>query len=240
MDRTRWIKFYRSLGWTVLPTTPGEKRVLYKWKKYQTCKPSDVEWNNWLRERKDWNLALVCGSASGVVGFDLDGPKSTENFFSIMGDFPPTCSYRTSRGTRWLFSCEGFVKSKIWGSVEDRVELLGDGRLAILPPSIHPNGGLYKWCAKSSVSDVGLGKLNLATSPTKPQDRVCGVEDWAVIPEGWRNLKLFQYAVSLRKRGCPKLDVRDFILSMNERRCETPLNDVEVYSILASADKYAN
>ncbi len=96
------------------------------------------------REIRDWfsrdpncGVAVITGKASGnLVAVDVDYPE----YFSL--PVPPSPQVVTPRGFRSFYKVSGTervrVKKYDWGD-------LLYGQLAILPPSIHPNGERYTW-----------------------------------------------------------------------------------------------
>lgn len=74
--------------------------------------------------------------------------------------------------------------------------------------------------------DVSSNKYNLSSSST--------------IPEGMRNNILFIKSCKLSERGLSDDEVLSIIKNENEERCETPLSDKEVHTIVKSAIKHVN
>jgi len=71
LTKREWYKKYMKLGWVFFGTETREKKVATKWAKYQTERPTNQEITNWLNSTID-NTAIVCGSISGIIVYDVD------------------------------------------------------------------------------------------------------------------------------------------------------------------------
>src|SRR5690606_35139435 len=92
------------------------------------------------------NIGGLMGTESGLVAVDVDGPEGEQTLQQLpRGDLPPTWEYRTSPGRRRLLyalpSGVTLPSRKLW----PQLDLLSDGRLPVLPLSLHPSGHRYQW-----------------------------------------------------------------------------------------------
>jgi P4 family phage/plasmid primase-like protien len=158
-------KDYYQAGYLPIPLPEG--------KKYPPPKgvPNDVEYNeelleNWLRgvypSSKDGSISvgqkdrldnrhknLGCIVPDGTVVFDVDGPAARETLKEMeneLGPLPPTWS--SFRGDPNRFHLWYTVPSGlIWpGKLGAGIDVIyRHYRYMVLPPSIHPDGGQYRW-----------------------------------------------------------------------------------------------
>ena len=121
-------------------------------------------------------LGLRTGRVSGgVVAVDLDGPSAAPLLLSLSGnrDLPPTVAFTSGREGRcqYVYSVpeqywDGIQTKKFKSGVEgsdgkvEQVELRWDGCQSVLPPSVHPITGEYKW-----VEGCAPGECDIATAP---------------------------------------------------------------------------
>jgi bifunctional DNA-binding transcriptional regulator/antitoxin component of YhaV-PrlF toxin-antitoxin module len=124
-----------------------------------------------LRDLQDWqgkydgfcNLGLVLGIKSGgILAIDVDGEEGRVILKNLSrGDLPPTVAYSTpggdGKGERYLYRYPPEYQGKILkkysktGKGEhSELAILAEGQQTVLPYSIHPNGGIYKFFKERS------------------------------------------------------------------------------------------
>ena len=149
-------KDYHKAGYLPIPLPEG--------KKYPPPKgvPNDVEYTEgrleaWLRgeyEGREEKLDtrhknLGCIVPDGTVVFDIDGAAARETLREMeneLGPLPPTwASFRgdPDRFHLWYVCPEGTVWPGKLGAGIDVI--YRHYRYVVLPPSIHPDGGQYRW-----------------------------------------------------------------------------------------------
>jgi predicted P-loop ATPase len=106
------------------------------------------------------NVGIATGGVSGIVVLDIDprngGDESLAELERVHGPLPETAIVATGGGGRhFYFIASGAVQS---GDLAPGVEIKGDGRYVIAPPSVHPSGKPYRW--------LGDPKAGLAPCPT--------------------------------------------------------------------------
>ncbi len=136
---------YTAKGWVVHPLSnpkdkgksPGKRPLLKNWEKL-THTPDDIE----KYISKGCNIGLVCGKASGLTIIDLDSELSTDDLFNGF-ELDTLKSGRTKgRGHIYFRYNPNLAASK---HHDMGIEILNDGSNAVLPPSVHASGDIYKW-----------------------------------------------------------------------------------------------
>jgi hypothetical protein len=99
---------------------------------------------------------VACG-LNGLVAVDVDTDDSDvlRALRKVLGE--PPAPRRGQKG----FACFYRVKDGIALSRHFRglVDVLGDGRCCIIPPTRHPSGVLYEWMTPSTLFNVPLHRL---------------------------------------------------------------------------------
>jgi hypothetical protein len=151
---------YRRRGFCILPLG-GDKKPAVRWKRYQTELPTESTVRRWF-ERPRPGLAVVFGQISGgLASRDFD---DMETYSAWARDYPtlaetlPTVETRRGRHVycKVVAECvqrfrEAIGKPKGKGAVSCAGgELrIGVGCYSVLPPSIHPEGHVYRWLTPS-------------------------------------------------------------------------------------------
>lgn len=132
-------------GWSLVPLKPRSKRPLVAWRRFTERQPSEAEAVTWWREWPDAGLALVTGWLSGVIAIDID-PRNGGRLDALpdVPSGPVSESGRGDGGRHYLLAHPGeYVTS---GPIGSGIDLIGDGHLLVLPPSLHPaTGQPYRW-----------------------------------------------------------------------------------------------
>ena len=147
---------YRKYGFSVIPIKNGSKKALVPWKEYQTRRPTKQELKSWGKSFPDANIAIVTGKVSGVVVVDADS-KDAIKFVKKLGVPDGTPMVRTKRGAHFYFRYpDSGVPSRSFK--EHNLDIKSDGGYVLAPPSVHPDGGTYKWMTELSAELPKLPK----------------------------------------------------------------------------------
>ena len=138
---------YASRGWAVLPCRPSGKEPAIRggFKAATTEKRAIVA--AWTGQSAA-NVGIATGAMSGLVVLDVDprneGDASLAELERIHGPLPITATVETGGGGRHFYFAapEGAVRS---GVLADGLDIKADGGYVIAPPSVHPDGGVYRW-----------------------------------------------------------------------------------------------
>jgi len=140
------------------------KKPAVLWDVYQIMRPSKIQIERWFSKNPDYNVAIVTGSVSKIIAFDVDGPNAVkrvedaENEMStnLLVALQNTMINRTgSGGTHIVFKVEEDIsdisQEKLWsdGQAHSQILMQGDGHYIAAAPSIHPNNKKYEWNGKT-------------------------------------------------------------------------------------------
>lgn len=140
-------------------TSPGKHPKFSGWQQIAGTAEAYERW------REGDNLGAATGD--GLVVFDWDGPTTLQR--------PPTLASATpSGGEHWYFHSSRAVRNgvKIFDGVLD---VRGQGGFVVLPPSVHVNGGQYRWIDLSLMANLPSWSRTVL-----PQERVRDRE-----PQAW-------------------------------------------------------
>jgi hypothetical protein len=181
------LAVYYSQFWHCIPLVPRNKNAALPWRFYQDNKPQDTELWSWFN---DWeingkryseqpNIACILGDYT--VQLDFDGLGSDGGFSEWSERFPALLRLprvRTGSGRiHVFFAVRAPIQHHDIGLAEGGVIEVRTGRnIAVLPPSIHPNGEPYVW--EVAIPESGLPVIDPETVGVKarPKLQVVGRE----------------------------------------------------------------
>jgi len=146
-------------------TSPG-KAVWHKWKALQKKPATESVIRGWFRKVPNSNVGILLGEASNVVRADVDSEAARTQLLAMNGGVEPvTWTFTTDTGGfgyLWAVEPGTPLKTTIHGQDGQHSELRfqANGAQTVMPPSIHPKGGVYRW-----VPGRGTGEVELATAP---------------------------------------------------------------------------
>lgn len=145
--------------------------------------PNDLNYqqstlDNWLSKNRAYNIGSIV--PDGVVVFDIDGKPGMETLAELensLGALPKTwCSFRgdPERYHLW-FSCPAGLT---WpGKLGAGLDIIyRHYRYMVMPPSIHPDGGQYRW--------ANLRGNSLRVS----NGYFPGIDEFSDLPDSWLSL----------------------------------------------------
>lgn len=151
-DKGKAARDYAKRGYTIIPLRPRSKEP----QNIGGCNagsddPDFVTW--WWLCHPECNVGIVCGKPSGgllVVDVDNDpdagkfGAENLATWEEEYGELPATCYATTGNGgTHYLYRTSSKAKTLRNGTFN--IDLRGDGGYIVAPPSVHPNGNVYRW-----------------------------------------------------------------------------------------------
>lgn len=156
--------FYASMGWSVFPIKPHQKKppLIKKWQLGAT--KEDYKIRKWWKNWPDANIAVATGKISGFVALDIDidryGDWALKSLSERYKELPITITSATGSGGRHILF--EYPKEDIHNSshkIGPGLDIRGDGGYIILPPSHHPNGTYYEWIIAPWTSTIEMAHL---------------------------------------------------------------------------------
>lgn len=232
-------KYYnRQHGLWVFPCE-GKKPVLKNWPN-QRLDLDDLD--RWFRNGHNFNVAFALNQ-SPWIDVECDSPEAEANLQSLCGGrIPPTPTYISKRGKHRIFVRPKGVPNTAALTV-DGIEFRGlsenAGACSILPPSMHPEGGRYRWEKGLSLDDLEPAELprDIVARLGAVASKIVSSGSAGPIPEGKRNDTLFRRARDLRAAGLDADALLSTIFALNGKWCDPPLPDREVREIVHSVMK---
>lgn len=169
-----------------------------------------------------------------------DGRETLRNLEREFGELPETWQVLTpSGGVHFYFRCDD-PRITAGTEIAPGIDYRGAAGYVLLPPSVHPNGGVYEWEAAHMPNDTPLAPLpewlhKLILEKSKRNEQT---ELPETITAGTRNEALFRKACAFRRMGMTDAEINETLSILNQSRCVPPLLDAEIATIAASAAKY--
>lgn len=232
---------YWRRGWSVLALRPRDKRPLFPWEILQQERAGEASVRHWFESRPDANLGIVTGALSRLVVLDVDpahgGEDSLLSLEQEHGPLPATVEAATGSGGRHLYFRHPGAVLRNRAGLRPGLDLRGDGGYIVAPPSIHPNGRPYRWCAGRSPDEIALAPLPSWLLGEALQRVAHRPSDWRRIAregvaEGERNTTAASLAGHLLFKGVDPGLVRELLLAWNEARCQPPLPRAEILAVV--------
>jgi replicative DNA helicase len=128
------------------------------------------------------------------------------------------------------------------GKVGQGIDVRGTGGYVVIPPSPHPDGGVYEWIKGREPTECPI-----AYAPTWLLERVLANPKRAhvhanpvegSIIAGGRNQTLTSLGGTMRRRGMARDTILAALRAENDAKCAPPLEDDEVVRIADSVSRY--
>jgi hypothetical protein len=235
--------YYAGLGWPVFPLVPREKIPLFSKKngghgvKDATTDADQV--TAWWSDYPDANIGLATGGPSALYVVDIDGEEG-EAALLRYGALPLTPESHTGKGRHLLFHYpEGRNTASRLGP---KIDTRGEGGYIVAPPSIHPNGGRYRWVTPPHKADVQalpadmVAQLSVAGTIAPVEGARGAAVDVVLngVSEGSRNQALSEYVGRLLAKGHGELEVLELARGVNVTKFRPPLGAEEVEAVVRS------
>jgi Bifunctional DNA primase/polymerase, N-terminal/Primase C terminal 1 (PriCT-1) len=196
----------------------------------------------WWTASPSANIGVKTGLVSYLMVIDVDGATGAESLRALeekYGPLPATLTSKTGRGQHYFFKHPGHkftIKLSLKACAKrlgPGLEIKADGKAdcVTVPPSVHASGKSYEWLdAETPVANAPNWLLDLLTVEDVPTP----ASDSDVTPEGQRNDAMYAKVCDLFKTGASKDAVLLSALEINQRKCQPPLPDAEIRSMVAS------
>ncbi len=141
---------YAAVGFAVFPCKPRGKEPITK-HGFKDATRDGNQIRRWWTRRPNANVGIATGAPSELVVVDIDSIEGAELLVGLtkrFGVLTPTHSVVTGKGRHYYFKLPpgcGATPS----SAEGGLDIRADGGYVVAPPSIHPDGGVYRWDASS-------------------------------------------------------------------------------------------
>lgn len=225
-----------DLGWCILPVPHHSKHPSIDWKQYQSQRPDRDQHMRWFHG--DFGMCAICGPVSGnlvALDFDADGAYlHWANANPELADTLPTAI--SARGRHVFFRTPQPIPSTalFLKDLEGKAgDVLSNGKLVVLPPTLHPSGFVREWFRPPTSA---LPILTLEQAGALPPVQVdpkflSGALIKDAIAEGERHEHLKRLAARLRKQAHGHAMISEMLACVNESRCKPPLPVHEVRAI---------
>ncbi len=169
-------------NWSLTPVSGDKKPYLKNWQKQP--QEQEVIANN-IKSGRAKGFALICGELSnGLLAVDADGEASHE-LLTKLGGLPKTVAFTSGKQGRCQYLLR--VPQEYWSvfntvkldtKVKDKdgkpqlLEFRWSGCASVLPPSVHPETGEYKWVMKfdeCEIAEVPTWVIELMLNQTPRQ-----------------------------------------------------------------------
>jgi hypothetical protein len=162
-----WAKKYYDFGLNPIPSRMDQKRPALS--SFSSYLHRDRVPYEWVERFWSGNIQIPLGVRWGHCVVDIDGDEAWDRFESWMeGYCDPVWISDSTRGLDQ--SCHiwfrippdfhEFPTVHLWrfGDRHEGISILGDGSMAVVPPSIHPDRGIrYRWlCGPDHVSRTAI------------------------------------------------------------------------------------
>ena len=231
-----------------IPFDPYHGKHMSEW---QTHGQFSIEqWQEWLDLESSINIGFLCGEPSELLCLDIDNNEGMQILGQLDIPWRDTWQYRTGRGLRVLFRHTGNGPTGLITRGDHSIEVLGNGRQSVLPPSVHPNGSEYRWVVGNSPRDCELSSrtdwtehLGGPTGSGDLDDLSLEDTDWRAVLDqpprpGTRNETLVKVAGHLLAPGGMAPKEAEFWIGLYNSHClPEPIGGRELSAILRSVAK---
>lgn len=153
------------IDWVLTPVNHKKAPLLKNWQNLQIDRAVLIKH---LKDPYVRGYGLVLGEQSGgIIAIDCDGNRPHQEFEKILGTkIPKTIGFTSGKPGRaqYLFRISQSQWSKVKSKkvnikLPDRVECLEfrwNGNQSVLPPSVHPETGRYRWINSPVDSEIAI------------------------------------------------------------------------------------
>lgn len=184
-DSPNWLeiaKQYFKQGMSIIPVD-GQKRPLLAWKVYQTQHASTEEIKSWINLENFAGFGTTTGSLSGLLVVDIDHGAKIDGLV-----FPDTPAVKTPHGgLHYYFKYPKDKTIKNFTGIRPNVDIRAEGGMAVLPPTILTDGGIYEWIKDLSIPIAEIPTWLLRELQNKPSLGQLATEILKGVPQSQRN-----------------------------------------------------
>lgn len=234
---------YSQLGWQSFQLRERDKVPAVRWADVATIEANMI--SGWWEHNPNANIGIACGKRSGIVVLDVDKEKGGyESLYDLQeryGKLPDTPVSKTGSGGEHLFFSypnHTDIRNSA-GKLGPGLDIRANGGYVVAPPSIHPNGNRYEWVVLPSQTPLAaMPEWMIELLHEKQAIAITEQVHGGKIINGYRNDTLTKMAGSMRRKGFDNDAIFLALKNHNQRYCEPPLEDAEVYQIAESIGRY--
>jgi hypothetical protein len=137
---------YAARGFAVFPCLERSKLpACSRGFKDATTNPATIR--RWWGGHHNYNIGIATGVTSSVWVFDVDGGAGAAALRELEAKhspLAPTLTSITAGGCHLWFGAEGALPCSV-GRIGPGLDVRADGGYVLVPPSVHPDGPIYRW-----------------------------------------------------------------------------------------------
>ena len=183
---------YAAHGLAVFPLAYRSKVPLARSRGLDDATTNPATLRRWFGRGESYNVAIRTGAASGGVWvLDVDDDASLRALESEHGALPATRTSQSSRGIHLWWRTSSPIQCSD-GRVAPAIDVKGDGGSIIAPPSVHPDGAIYRWLDNAPIGTAPewLVDLTRKRPPTISQRAVAAIKRPFTGPNNYGNAAL--------------------------------------------------
>jgi hypothetical protein len=230
---------YWDRGWSVIPVHPNDKRPAIDWKQYQQVSATREQVQRWFTDRPDANIGIVTGLISNLTVVDIDGAEGLHALGAADIVLPPeTYIVQTPKGLHFYYRYQ--PKPHTQAGLLEKVDIRNDGGFVVAAGSTI-YGKTYR--VHTGKDPFILGDLfnHIERHPSQQTQHSSG--NWVSellqngSGSGNRNSDIARLCGYMKKLHGSDI-VAQIALMYNECRCNPPLPEHEVMTIVRSINSY--
>jgi hypothetical protein len=162
---------YAAQGCAVFPCLPRSKKPATK-RGFKAAATNAATIRELWLARPDYNVGVRTGAASGALVLDVDGSVGAATLHDLearYGALPETSCSMTSAGFHLWFTIGGDTVPSSVARLGPGLDVRAEGGYVIAPPSVHPDGSIYRWLNSRPLASAPDWLLRLARMRPQPK-----------------------------------------------------------------------
>jgi hypothetical protein len=155
---------YAGKGWQVFPLKPCQKLPATR-RGLHDATGNAATLRRYFTGAHPYNIGIRTGVPSGVFVLDVDGDRGLDSLAGLVerhGLLPPTLTSATSKGRHYWFRALDAIPCSA-SRIAPGIDIRGDGGYVVAPPSVHPDGAIYRWVNDQPAVDAPEWLIKLAS-----------------------------------------------------------------------------
>lgn len=226
---------YLARGYSVFPLRERSKAPSVQWSRYQLERPTKEEVNTWDEAS---GIAIVTGRLSGLVVVDFDPAKGGDST-AWLEKYPTNMLVETGTGgVHAYYSYPYGDEVRNATNYLPGVDIRGEGGYVVAPPSIHPNGQLYRWLLQGTPALLPEEVKHRVKEETTNQPGWVSQLLESGAPEGQRDDSAAKLAGWAVHKGIGRNEAKA-LLTLWNLRCSPPLHAADIVKTVDSVYRTA-